>query len=90
MRRMMTTAFALVLLAGASARAQSYTYDAEGRLISARYSATNQLMVGYDAAGNITNFVRAGALSEPDADADALPDAWEWVYFNTLTNAAGG
>ena len=70
--------------------AQTCTFDAQGRLTLARYSSTQTVAYAYDAAGNITNQVVTGILAEPDADADTLPDAWEWVWLNNLANTAAG
>ena len=72
------------------ARAQSCAFDAEGRLMLVRYSSTQTVACAYDAAGNITNWVQTGTVSEPDSESDGLPDAWELVYFNDLTNTAAG
>lgn len=69
---------------------QALSYDSEGRLIEARYDASHVISYGYDAVGNITSLVISATQNETDSDADAMPDAWEWVFFNTLTNAAGG
>lgn len=82
---------ALGLLLGiAPAKAQSPVYDAGGRLIESRLSNTQRVSYAYDSWGNITQSVSVGIQGEVDSDSDSLPDAWEWVFFNTLTNAAGG
>ncbi len=70
--------------------AQAFRYDASGRLIEARYTATNSLIYAYDAAGNLITNAVSKALPDQDSDHDGMPDAWELVYFNTLTNTAGG
>lgn len=72
------------------AQAQACVFDAQGRLTLVRYSSTQTVAYAYDAAGNITNQVVTGILAEPDADSDTLPDAWEWVWLNNLTNTAAG
>ena len=70
--------------------AQTCTFDAQGRLTSVRYSSTQTVTYAYDAAGNITNQVVTGIMAEPDTNTNNLPDAWEWVWLNGLTNTAAG
>jgi YD repeat-containing protein len=72
------------------ARAQTCTFDAQGRLTMVKYSSTQTVAYAYDAAGNITNQVVSGILGEPDTNTNNLPDAWEWVWLNSLTNTAAG
>ena len=73
-------------LAAASASAQTVGYDSMGRVTRVGYGGSTNVTFGYDAAGNLTNIAFSGTISEPDTDGDSLPDMWEWVYFNTLTN----
>jgi len=70
--------------------AQEFRYDASGRLVEARYTSTNSVRYAYDACGNLTNSVVSTSLPDQDGDRDGMPDAWELVYFNTLTNTATG
>jgi YD repeat-containing protein len=70
--------------------AQTCAFDAQGRLTMVKYSSTQTVAYAYDDAGNITNQVVSGILGEPDTDSDSLPDAWEWVWLNSLTNTAAG
>lgn len=86
-----------ILLAGAfiaafvpESDAQSFQYDTAGRLIEARYDATNMVSYGYDPTDNLTNLTVGASFGETDTDADAMADAWELVWFNNLTNAAAG
>ncbi len=83
---------ATVALLGSThpASAQTCTFDAEGRLTLVRYSSTQIVAYAYDAAGNITNSIQTGTMTEPDTEPDGLPDAWELVWFNNLTNTAAG
>jgi hypothetical protein len=71
-------------------RAQTCAFDAQGQLSLVRYSSTQSVNYAYDRSGNITNVIVTGTLAEPDTNANGLPDAWEWVYFNNLTNTASG
>jgi YD repeat-containing protein len=85
----------LILLASLSVfsqpgLAQEFRYDASGRLIETRYTSTNSLVYGYDPSGNLTNSSVSRSLPDQDSDHDGMPDAWELVYFNTLTNTATG
>ena len=82
-------AWALLGLTG-TAPAQTCSYDAQGRLTSVRYSSTQTVAFAYDASGNITNQVISGVLGEPDTNTNNLPDTWEWVWLNSLTNTAAG
>ena len=79
-----------VMLLTVEAMAQSYRHDSEGRLVETRYDATHHIVYGYDTVGNLTNLSVTGTQAETDTDGDGMPDAWEWVYFNNLTNAADG
>jgi YD repeat-containing protein len=72
------------------ARAQTCTFDAQGRLTLVRYTSTQTVTYAYDAAGNITNSIQTGTMTEPDSETDGLPDAWELVHFTSLTNTAAG
>jgi YD repeat-containing protein len=74
----------------AGAQINAYSYDAAGHLLSVRYDATHSASFRYDTAGNITNWTLTGAFTEPDTDSDGMPDAWERVWFDVLTNAAAG
>ena len=82
-------AWALLGLTG-TAPAQTCSYDAQGRLTMVQYSSTQTVAYAYDAAGNITNQVVTGIMAEPDTNTNNLPDAWEWVWLNGLTNTAAG
>lgn len=76
------------MMTAATAHAQSMAFDAEGRLIESRLSGTQRVSYAYDSFGNITQSVVVGVQTETDSEGDGLPDAWEYVFFNTLTNAA--
>jgi YD repeat-containing protein len=90
-RRATLLAGAALLFAGLDAtRAQTYTYDAIGRLTETRYDATHFIRYAYDLQDNLTNVTVTASQGETDSDGDGLPDAWELVYFNTLTNTAAG
>lgn len=83
---------ALAVLSGlllvSTASAQQFTYDALGQLTSIRYDGTRLITYQADLAGNTTNLAVSAAQAETDADGDAMPDAWEWVYFNSLSESA--
>ena len=78
----------LALVLASEAQAQTLAYDTVDRLIQVRYDGTRLITCGYDANGYITNMTFTGNMPEEDADSDSMPDAWEWVYFNNLTNSA--
>lgn len=78
------------ILLATAAGAQQFTYDALGRLTSVRYDATRRVEYQLDLQGNTTNIVIPAAQPETDTDADGMADAWEWVYFNSLAQAAAG
>jgi YD repeat-containing protein len=80
----------VMALAALAARAQTVSHDTLGRVTRVSYGGSTNVAYGYDAAGNITNIAYSGTLSEPDSDGDGMPDMWEWVWFNTLTNTATG
>ncbi|MBU0676563.1 MAG: hypothetical protein KJ626_00470 [Verrucomicrobia bacterium] len=69
---------------------QACTFDAMQRLTGVRYGVTNTVSYSRDTMGLITNWVCQGGFAETDTDADALPDAWEYVWFDLLTNTASG
>lgn len=69
---------------------QAYVYDTVNELTRVRYDATRQVDCRYDANGYLTNLVFAGNLTEEDTDGDGMADAWEYVWFNNLTNTATG
>jgi YD repeat-containing protein len=73
-----------------SANAQSFTHDLAGRLTQVRYDAAHSIYYQYDTQDNLTNLSVSASQAETDTDTDGMPDAWEWVYFNTLTNTAAG
>ncbi|NCC93887.1 MAG: hypothetical protein EOM10_11485 [Opitutae bacterium] len=79
---------ALVLAAACAGRAgaQAFEYDAAGRLGAAVYGGGARIDYRYQLDDSLTNVVIAGTQAATDADADGLPDAWEWVYFNDLTH----
>ena len=66
--------------------AQVFLFDAESRLLQTRYDATHIIEYQYDLYDNPTGIVVTANLADEDTDADAMPDAWEWVFFNSLTN----
>ena len=74
------------LLIARCAMGQSCLYDADNRLAEVRYDATHAIRYHYDLYDNLTNVTTAASLADEDADSDGLPDAWELVYFNLLTN----
>lgn len=80
----------LAAAAWAPAGAQTYLYDAMGRLTEVRYGGGVRIKYALDLLGNATNTVVPAESAETDVDGDGLPDAWERVFFNTLTNAAAG
>lgn len=77
---------AMGTLGAGRAGAQAFEYDAAGRLGAAVYGAGARIDYRYQLDGSLTNVVVTGTQAEADADADGLPDAWEWVFFNNLTN----
>jgi len=85
----MLAVIALTLLV-VQASAQSFDYDAAGRVTRAVYSAGATITYQYMLDGSLTNINITGTQAHEDTDGDGLPDAWEWVYLNTLTNAAAG
>ncbi len=82
-------AIALALIA-LCAGAQSFDYDHAGRMTQASYDTGASITYRYMLDGSLTNIALAGTQTEEDGDSDTMPDAWEWVYFNNLTNAAAG
>ena len=70
--------------------AQTVSHDSMGRVTRVGYGGSTNVAYGYDAAGNITNIAYSGTISEPDTNGNGMPDMWEWVYFNNLTNTATG
>ena len=71
--------------------AQVMQYDAVGQLESVVYATTLcTAQYQYDLAGNLTNQTFSGTQADPDTDADAMADAWELVYFNSLLQPATG
>ena len=77
---------AMGALGAGRAGAQAFEHDAAGRLSAAVYGAGARIDYRYQLDGSLTNVVVSGAQAEADADTDGLPDAWEWVFFNNLTN----
>ncbi len=73
-----------------TARSQSFVFDSDGRLSESRLSSTQRVNYAYDSFGNITQSVAIGIQGEADTEGDTLPDAWELVWFNGLTNTAAG
>lgn len=72
------------------ADAQSFDYDYAGRVTRAGYDTGASVAYHYMLDGSLTNVACAVGQAEEDIDGDGMPDAWEWVFFNTLTNAAAG
>ena len=70
--------------------AQTVSHDSMGRVARVGYGGSTNVTYGYDTAGNITNIAYSGTISEPDTNGNGMPDMWEWVYFNDLTNTAAG
>jgi YD repeat-containing protein len=83
-------AFLVWMVCAAHGLGQSFFYDGEGRLTEVRYDASHAIRYAYDLQDNLTNVTVTASQAEADTDADGLPDAWELVYFNTLTNTAAG
>ena len=81
---------AMGALRAGRAGAQAFEYDAAGRLGAAIYGGGARIDYRYQLDDSLTNVVIGGAQAETDADADGLPDAWEWVFFNVLTNGPAG
>lgn len=77
------------LLAGSAWAAETFVLDAAGRLTRADYGAAGVITYAYDSLGHLTNLVVQGSAKEVDSDNDKLPDAWEWVYFNGLSQKPG-
>lgn len=88
-RIMLLTIVAAAACAG-RAGAQAFEYDAAGRLGAAIYGSGARIDYRYQLDDSLTNVVVTGTQAETDADADGLPDAWEWVFFNNLTNGPAG
>lgn len=84
-RIMLLTIVAVAACAG-RAGAQAFEYDAAGRLGAAVYGGGARIDYRYQLDDSLTNVVIAGTQAEADTDADGLPDAWELVFFNNLTN----
>ena len=84
-RIMLLTIVAIAACAG-RAGAQAFEYDAAGRLGAAVFGGGARIDYRYQLDDSLTNVVIAGTQAEADTDADGLPDAWEWVFFNNLTN----
>lgn len=57
--RIAALAFSLGLMLPATASADTYTYDAQGRLVSVTYSGGGSVTYTYDDAGNRTQQVKA-------------------------------
>ena len=84
-RAMLLAAVATALCTG-RAGAQAFDYDAAGRLAAAVCDGGARIDIQYQLDGSLTNVAISGAQAEADADADGMADAWEWVFFNNLTN----
>ena len=87
----------VILLAGIAvaacagrAGAQAFEYDAAGRLGAAIYGSGARIDYRYQLDDSLTNVTINGTQAEADTDTDGLPDAWEWVFFNVLTNGPTG
>ncbi len=83
-------ALLLGILLAIPAVAQQFTYDPLGRLTAVRYDGTRRIDYQLDLAGNTTNLAVSASQAETDADGDGMADAWEWVFFNGLTQTAAG
>lgn len=83
-------ALLLGILLATPAAAQQFTYDPLGQLTAVRYDETRRIDYQLDLAGNVTNVAISAAQAETDADGDAMADAWEWVFFNSLAQPAAG
>jgi len=70
------------------AGAQSFDYDQAGRVTRARYDTGASITYHYMLDGSLTNVAVSGSIPEADGDGDSMADAWELVWFNTLTNTA--
>ena len=88
-RIMLLTIVAIAACAG-RAGAQAFEYDAAGRLGAAVFGGGARIDYRYQLDDSLTNIVIAGTQAEADTDTDGLPDAWEWVFFNVLTNGPTG
>ncbi|NCA81443.1 MAG: hypothetical protein EOM72_01675 [Opitutae bacterium] len=86
---MLLTIVAIAACAG-RAGAQAFEYDAAGRLGAAVFGGGARIDYRYQLDDSLTNIVIAGTQAEADTDTDGLPDAWEWVFFNVLTNGPTG
>ncbi|MBP7829912.1 MAG: hypothetical protein KA248_08345 [Kiritimatiellae bacterium] len=84
--------FAVIVLALITLRAgaQSFDHDGAGRVTRVVYDTGASIAYQYMLDGSLTNVAISGTIAEADSDGDSMPDAWEWVFFNTLTNAAAG
>ncbi|MCB1774078.1 MAG: RHS repeat protein [Gammaproteobacteria bacterium] len=68
---------ALVLLVfSAGLSAESYQYDAAGRLVVATYDDGAEIRFTYDANGNRLS----RTVTLPDTDGDGIPDNWEDLH----------
>ena len=92
MNRSLSILAAMMALAWFPVRAgaQSFAYDHAGRVTRAGYDTGASVAYHYMLDGSLTNVASAVGQAEEDTDGDGMPDAWEWVFFNTLTNAAAG
>jgi hypothetical protein len=70
--------------------ATSVRYDVTGRMTAVVFDATRSASYDHDAFGNVTNLSFVGSFAEVDGDGDTMPDAWEWVWLDSLTNSAAG
>ena len=87
-----TVALAALLLLPSAANAESYVYDAQGRLVGVTYDDGSRLGYVYDDDGNIVErtTVTAGLADlgvTVGVSADPTPVAEEVTYTFTVTNA---
>jgi hypothetical protein len=82
---LLTTLF-LFFTSFASASIITYDYDSRNRLERAIYADGTTIEYTYDNIGNRLSTV----ITNPDTDADGMPDIWEMLYFNTLDRDGTG
>lgn len=65
----------------------NYSYDAAGRLVSARYNGGKNVAYTYDPTGNLT---RRSITTFVDTDGDGMDDNWEIAHFGNLSRDGTG